>query len=160
MNAVALLPIAWWLAAPALAADDPLHSAACEHAMQHLHAEEQRILDTHRPGPTPALKKAQGQVAAHCLRERDPSRPAPLRQRFATPPVEVPPVGMPPVAAPRAPALPAAALPPAPAPLVTITSCDATGCWTSNGTHLNRVGGALIGPQGVCTETAGVLSCR
>lgn len=162
LRAITILSIALAATVWARAADDPVHSSACEQALQRMHDEEQRILGSGRRGATPALHQAQSQVAQHCLHERDLAQPRPLRERFATPPIEVPSIAMPRPPVPQpSPALSAPApTVPAPPALVTVTSCDATGCWTSNGTYLNRVGGALAGPSGVCTATASVLSCH
>ena len=39
------------------------------------------------------------------------------------------------------------------------TSCDAGGCWDSNGTRYNRMGPTLIGPSGVCSQQGAFLNC-
>jgi hypothetical protein len=50
---------------------------------------------------------------------------------------------------------------PLPAPVLpkSITSCDALGCWASDGTRLQRVGPNLLGPRGFCSAPGGVLQC-
>jgi hypothetical protein len=66
----------------------------------------------------------------------------------------------------RAPAIvpPAIAVPP-PAPLpvqrppAMVSSCDATGCWASDGTRLHRAGPNLIGPRGLCTVSGKLVQC-
>jgi len=44
-------------------------------------------------------------------------------------------------------------------PLVTITGCDALGCWASDGTRLLKDGQNLIGPRGFCSRQGTVLIC-
>jgi hypothetical protein len=44
-------------------------------------------------------------------------------------------------------------------PLVSITSCDANGCWASDGTRLQRFGSQLLGPRGVCSRVGAVVHC-
>ncbi|MES2972681.1 MAG: hypothetical protein V4757_03695 [Pseudomonadota bacterium] len=41
----------------------------------------------------------------------------------------------------------------------TITSCDPGGCWSSDGTRLNRMGPELTGPRGICNPQAGTANC-
>ena len=53
-------------------------------------------------------------------------------------------------------------LPPpvAPAPPLTLNGCDATGCWASDGSRLQRSsGGALLGPRGFCHVNGNLLQC-
>jgi len=42
---------------------------------------------------------------------------------------------------------------------VAITTCDAGGCWDSQGHRLNFMGPMLIGPQGLCSLQAGAVHC-
>lgn len=49
--------------------------------------------------------------------------------------------------------------PPAIAPLRSITSCDAAGCWASDGSRLQKMGPDLLGPHGLCRTLGTVLSC-
>jgi hypothetical protein len=70
-------------------------------------------------------------------------------------PIAVPPsaVALPPAAS----SLPPRndALPPIPAnrPPPIVTGCDLLGCWTSDGTRLNRAGPQLLlGPRGFCSQ--------
>jgi hypothetical protein len=108
--------------------------------------------------------------------------------RLASPPVSVPPVSVPLISPMTAvppmqvrplppmttvppmtavPPMPVSPLPPtAPvvplqqvAPPPVVTSCDAGGCWSSDGTRLNRVGPNLMGPGGVCTVTGKMVQC-
>ncbi|WP_295638039.1 hypothetical protein [uncultured Methylibium sp.] len=59
--------------------------------------------------------------------------------------------------APRPVPAPSAIAPP-PSPLV-VTGCDATGCWASDGSRLQRLGPDLVGPRGTCTVQGAVLAC-
>lgn len=61
----------------------------------------------------------------------------------------------------RAPTLPAPAITVTPVPRPTFTgNCDSTGCWGSDGTRTNAVGGALVRPDGrMCQDVGGVLQC-
>lgn len=98
-----------------------------------------------------ALKKRTAQACFGTVRN-----PSPNPGRVARPPVVVPP----PATAAR-PALPPAA-PPPPVAIQrppAITSCDAGGCWDSNGTRLNRMGPGLSGPSGPCTAQGGFAYC-
>jgi hypothetical protein len=55
------------------------------------------------------------------------------------------------------------------APAVTVTppaqpsfvgNCDSTGCWGSDGTRYNAIGGALVRPDGrMCQNSGGVVQC-
>ena len=53
-----------------------------------------------------------------------------------------------------------APLPPVevPRPAV-ITTCDAAGCWDSEGRRLNQLGPMLVGPRGPCTLQGGIANC-
>ena len=124
---------------------DPLQSPECGQAVQAL---EQARAEPHARGRVEPLRK---QAAQACLGSNGHTR-APLRA--PSPPLAVAPPAFAPAPAPLAVPPPAAA----PRPAVT-TACDAAGCWDSNGNRLNRAGPVLLGPQGVCTQVAGVLSC-
>ncbi len=41
----------------------------------------------------------------------------------------------------------------------TLTTCDPGGCWSNDGTRLNRVGPELAGPRGACMVQGNVASC-
>lgn len=60
-----------------------------------------------------------------------------------------------------APALPSPIITIDPAPRPTFTGhCDSSGCWGSDGTRTNAVGGALVRPDGrICQDVGGVLQC-
>lgn len=75
-------------------------------------------------------------------------------------PIVVPP----PIIAPPGP--PAAAMTPRPVapPVVvdrpaTVITCDANGCWASDGVRLNRVAPQLLAPTGACIPQAGQPQC-
>jgi hypothetical protein len=110
------------------------------------------------------LEKLRREAARACLASRADA-PAPTPQRLAQPPLAVPPVAGPPLHAPSratgaASALPAGPVPvPRPAAPIVVTTCDATGCWTSDGRRLDRAGPNLLGPRGLCTLQGALLQC-
>jgi hypothetical protein len=61
----------------------------------------------------------------------------------------------------RTPALPAPAVGITPAAPPTFTgTCDSSGCWGSDGTRYNAIGGALVRPDGrLCQNVGGVMQC-
>jgi hypothetical protein len=73
----------------------------------------------------------------------------------------------PPVAVPSAagqiqpPRLPSPSITVTPAPTPSFSSnCDGSGCWGSDGTRYNLIGGALVRPDGrTCQNVGGVMSC-
>jgi len=140
---------------------DRTASAECRQALESLQAQETAVVAARRaagPGqraPDAPLEALRRRAAAACLGGR-PDLPA---QRFAQPPIVVPPVT---VTRPSLPALPsvAPAGPPRPAETPTlITSCDAAGCWASDGSRLTRSGLNLVGPRGLCSAQGVVLHC-
>ncbi|WP_157270830.1 hypothetical protein [Azohydromonas aeria] len=163
------------LAAAAVAAQsqprDALESAECRQALAALRLQEQAAVAEAERGAGPVardtlaqrLAPARQRAARACLQGRADA-PPPAPGRFVTPPLTVPPVAMPaPLPAPPSVLpMPATPLPPAlprPAPPASITSCDALGCWASDGTRLQRAGPNLLGPRGFCSAPGGVLSC-
>jgi hypothetical protein len=110
-----------------------------------------------RPAIDPELAAAQRRAARSCLASRaDPAVPG----RLAQPPVAVPPVANArPPPAPTAPTTLPPARSPRSTPPVSITSCDAAGCWTSDGARLNRVGPTLWGSRGACSVVGVVVQC-
>jgi hypothetical protein len=152
-----------------------LKSPACRAAVDALQVSEAEAR-TSRFAESPAdrarqrdvmarLQAARKQAAQACLRgSGDPPPPAAV----APPPIAVPPVDVtPPARRPLPlPSTPAASAPPAagpapprPQPPPIVTSCDAAGCWTSNGKWLPRAGETLIGPRGPCTVQGVLLNC-
>jgi hypothetical protein len=166
-----LLAMACVLAATAgwAQADDRLTSADCRRALGKLQALEAE-----------ALAKPAGSARQAVVKELDAQRPdaarlclggtgkaPPPSARYSLPMMQpkTPPIA--PLPAPAAPRpavplpqpMPPVSLPPPADKLRSVTSCDASGCWASDGTHLQRLGPDLIGPWGVCTLQGGVLRC-
>ena len=131
--------------------DDPLKSPACGQALASLQSARAS------GAPAPAVEALRSEAASSCLGSGAvPQRPG----RVVQPPVAVPPpqIDLPTRAAPLAPPV----LPP---PAVAIERpatpalCDPGGCWTSDGMHLRHVGPSLMGPNGLCMQQGGVVSC-
>jgi hypothetical protein len=161
-----LLPLIGLLCAAASWAQegDPLKSPECRRAMDALQAQEARAASAAHGGPdarreaAASLEGARRQAAHVCLGGRGdvPPPSAHFTQPLTGVPLTTPPSApqLPPPPAP--PARPAAAHTPA----AVITSCDATGCWTSEGTRMQRFGPGVTGPRGPCTVQGGVtISC-
>lgn len=139
---------------------DPLKSAECTEALAALQARETAVLAARSPrdgGATAAersgLETARTRARRECL-----GREEAAVVRTPRPPMAVAPVTLPPSAVPAPPAAPPP--PVAISPPRTVTQCDPSGCWTSDGMRLNRLGPLLVGPPGACTVQSGVLSCR
>lgn len=135
----------------------PIDSPACRRALDTL--DDREAAAARDRALRGALETARRQAALACLGGRDAPASA-AAPRAGQPSVTSVPTGpRPTVAVPRPP--PAAVPPPVPrpAPLLTITTCDATGCWTSDGTRLQRVGPNLLGPKGLCTTSGAVVTC-
>jgi hypothetical protein len=142
------LPIA--VAAPVLA-QDPLKSGSCDQRLDALEAARAAGADANAE----RIEVLRRQAAQACLggtgaaTRPSPSVRAPVA--VAPPTIEVP----------RHPQPPLSAAPPTVAierPAI-ITSCDAGGCWDSNGTRLNRAGPLLLGPGGICTTVGTTVRC-
>jgi hypothetical protein len=140
------------LATPAFA-QDPLKSAGCEQRLDALNAA--RIAGAQANAERIEVLRRQATQA--CLGGTGAAtRPSPVVREplaVAPPTIEMP--------HPSRTPLPAAPAPPPVAierPAV-ITSCDAGGCWDSNGTRLNRAGPVLLGPGGVCTTVGSTVRC-
>jgi hypothetical protein len=132
---------------------DPLQTPACLAAQQQLKVQEE--LTARERSHRPALDAARRQVGVICLRAPDapprvvraPAAPVdagtstPITIRRSTNPTVVVP------AVPRAP------------PPLSVTSCDALGCWANDGTRLQRAGPGLLGPRGYCSTAGAALSC-
>lgn len=142
---------------------DPLKSLACVQALEAIQAQEAAMLSSGKPqgaaragaAELATLTPYRKRVAHECLGKEDPVLERPPRQ-----PVAVAPVTLPPSTVPAKPE----AMPPSPPvqlpPLRTVTQCDPSECWTSDGVRLNRLGPLLVGPPGACTVQSGVLSRR
>ncbi|WBY01911.1 hypothetical protein PE066_21105 [Ramlibacter tataouinensis] len=132
----------------AASAVDPLKSPACGRSLAALQAARAAAGD---------IESLRRQATQACLGgSGEPRRPSPTAQ----PPVVVPPPVIEVPAPPDAPV----DTPPAPPPVTidrppVLTSCDLGGCWTSDGTRLNRSGPLLIGPGGACVTAGPVVRC-
>jgi hypothetical protein len=107
------------------------------------------------------LNAAREQAALKCFGVK-PSPPP--EGRFLAPPVAGDAIRLRPQAVLPGPAAPMAqpASPPPPVSIPrspVVTSCDASGCWDSNGARYNQQGPMLMGPRGACTLQAGALNC-
>jgi hypothetical protein len=145
-----LLSLTCTLLLPAAVGADPLKSGECG---QSLAALEAARADR---GAGARLEALRQQATQACLGgSGEARRPSPVAQ----PPIVVPP----PIVAVPAPAeAPRPAPPPSPVAIQrppVLTSCDAGGCWDSNGGRLNRAGPTLIGPGGACVVTGQVVHC-
>jgi hypothetical protein len=135
-----------------------LDTPACQRAMAALDAREAAAAkDRSARG---ALDTARRQAATACLGGRDRATPTPARAAQA---ITVPPAAQS-AALPRPSAVPAPAATatplPRPAAPLAVTACDATGCWASDGSRLQRVGPNLLGPAGQsCTSSGTLLHC-
>jgi hypothetical protein len=142
---------------------DPSKSTECVQALEALQAQEAATIAAARRKDAgeqsqqlAALEILRRQAAHACLGSRLDA-PPPVA-RLARPAIAVTPVTPPSAVVPP---VPAAAAPPIHIPpLQTITVCDPAGCWTSDGTRLNRMGPILVGPLGLCTVQGAVLSCQ
>jgi hypothetical protein len=151
----------WMAHAGAIAAEATADAPDCRQALQALRAEEDsaaanRGSDARRAPP--AVVEAQRKAAVACLGPA--ALTAPARSGLVQPATHVPSAARV-SAAPKRPAagtLPAAAavLPQA---RPTITTCDALGCWASDGSRLMRNGPTLLGPRGACTAQGAALNC-
>ena len=149
-----LLLLAAGMPAFGAAEPDPLKSDACKEAITAL---EQVAGENASPTRSARLAQARENAASVCLgrgKERGTRSGAPYPAQSVSPPVR--PAARPQPPAPAMPAPPAA--PPVPRPAV-ITTCDAAGCWDSDGRRLNQVGPLLIGPRGPCTPQSALANC-
>jgi hypothetical protein len=46
-----------------------------------------------------------------------------------------------------------------PRPPTMVTNCDPGGCWTNDGTRIQKLGPTMVGPKGVCTVVGGITTC-
>ena len=149
-------------------AGDPLHSAVCVQALATLHDAEEALASRTgaqlQAGSDRRLLHARlgvlkQRAATLCLGHADTPASA-ARQVPAAPAVNEPPRQPSAVATPpSARTAPAPAPTPPPAPVLSLVSCDAAGCWASDGTRLQRSGNLLLGPRGYCSAAGSVLNC-
>ena len=148
----ALLPLLF-LALPCMAQEDPLKSAACGTALSQLQAARQQQAGA---ATVEALRAA---AASTCLGSASPpGRPGRVLQApIAVPPpqIEVPAQASPLQVPVPVPAPPPVAIQRPGAPAL----CDAGGCWSNDGTHLQQVPPTLIGPRGLCTQQGALVYC-
>jgi len=137
---------------PSHAQQDPLKSPACGTALASLQAAREGKADAAR------VEALRNQAAGTCLgMGSPPSRPARTLQAPIT--VPAPQIDVPAASAP----LPAATLPPPPVAVDRLpvpATCDGNGCWVNDGTHMRQVPPSLLGPNGLCTQQAGLVYCR
>jgi hypothetical protein len=167
---IQLVALAAALATIAIAApsNDRLQSAGCVNAMSALHDVEDAVVTSAKSGKGTGAADSRviaklaelKRVAAQTCLGGDGSL-TPLPQHIGQQPIAVAPVTVSPNASgARVPANTSPLLPPlSVAPLKSIASCDAAGCWASDGTRLQRVGPNLLGPKGFCTVQGSVLNC-
>ena len=154
MNTARVLLPLLLLALPCAAQEDPLKSPACGTALAELQAARSAGAGASR---VEALRAA---AAGTCLGTAAPAtRPGRVLQApIAVPPpqIEVPAHAAPPVQVPApVPPPPPVAIQRPPSPAL----CDAGGCWSSDGTHLQHVPPNLYGPRGLCTQQGGLVYC-
>jgi hypothetical protein len=151
-------------------APDTVQSPACRQALAEVQAQETAALNARNAkspasapaGPSPDALLAMRERAARICLGPGTTGPSPS-QRTVQQPITVPPANSPrpTVTVPTAPT-PTTTAPVVPLrsePLLTVVSCDATACWASDGSRLEKSGPNLIGPRGVCTLQGAVLRC-
>lgn len=152
MSRVAALLLAT-LPALAHAQGDPLASPECEAARTELDHALNGLVNEHAT-PRDRLAAARARAAKACLGGDERGR---KRAGAPEPPLRVaPPVITDGTQLPK--------LEQAPPPLVIprptiVTTCDASGCWDSEGRRLNNAGPVLMGPRGLCSGTGLTVSC-
>ena len=143
---------------PSVCRAQPQHtpqSAACGQALEALQAHESTRHGA--SAPDAQWQTLRRNAARTCLGGTGDAQPTGQRQLQAPISITTPPTaGGRPAAMGGQPALSR----PATRPLLSVTSCDALGCWASDGSRLTRLGADLVGPQGICTLQGTVLNCR
>jgi hypothetical protein len=153
--------VAWLVLVPGATAApvaDPIQGAECKQAVKTLEAKEAELGKPHRPdefrSQMAPLREA---VARICLgAHADVLLP---REQVARQPISIRSAATGPAAAARPAGPDRVASPAATRPLTTITSCDALGCWASDGSRLQKVGPSLLGPGGFCNVQGAVVNC-
>jgi hypothetical protein len=155
------LSIAVAVLAFAAPASTLLAQPACRHAIDALDAREAAALDsTDRDTARAQIEALRRQAALACLGGSDLAPSAPLRTRAAAP-LAVPSAAAPPPGRevrPSAMPVPRGE-PQTSRPPLTLTACDAAGCWVSDGTRLQRAGALLLGPHGLCRVSGPFVQC-
>jgi hypothetical protein len=150
--------------AGASAPRDPPLSAACREALDALQAQEGKAMAARQGASSPSstellrqLEPWRRQAARACLGGQGDA--APPTHSVAPPAFTVTPSPVRPLPPATVRTLPGTPLPPPPAAPATITSCDPNGCWTSDGSRLQRMGPNLVGPRGMCSAQGVLLHC-
>jgi hypothetical protein len=159
------------LSSCAALADAGPQSGACERALAALQARESELAAARAGGVAPRVAadarwQALRRVAARdCLGHAGTAAPA---ASAPLPHSALPPIAVPPVAVPPAPTLPAAPpeaaqrrAPPLPGsrPPPFVTSCDALGCWTSEGARLPHTGRNPLNARVRCSLQGQIVVC-
>jgi hypothetical protein len=148
----------------AMAADSGPSSGPCTRALAALQAREAELAGAQaaerrsRVTTDARWQMLRKQAARACLGGEDAAAPLP---QSARPPIAVQPV-TPPTAAtalPRTPSPTPAAPAIVPRPSSIVTSCDANGCWTSDGARLPRVGRDPVHPTARCSVQGQLVMC-
>jgi len=175
-RSLAILPLLALAAAVACADESDMRSDACRDALRALQAREAALAGgaasaPTRPTPPPtaqpdARPRLVGDRTWQTLRARAaqaclggaPDAPRPL-PRSALPPIAVPPVAVEPA--------PTRALPSPPPPAIelrrpspTVSSCDAGGCWMSDGSRMPQVGKNPVDPKVRCAVQGAFVLCQ
>jgi hypothetical protein len=167
----AILPLLVLAATAARADEADMRSDACRDALHALQAREAALARPPPAAPASAPPDAKprlvgdrtwqtlrGRAAQACLGGA-PDAPRPL-PRSALPPIAVPPVAVEPTPL-RVPSTPpsTAIEPRRPTPLV--NSCDAGGCWMSDGSRMPQVGkNPLVDPKVRCAVQGAFVVCQ
>jgi hypothetical protein len=168
MRALLIALAACAASATAAPSTDPLHSTACVNAMSAVRDAENAVVASIEQSKgssatdNPSFSKLadiKRDAARTCLGGRGSISRAP--RHVGQKPISVAPIAVSESpSGPRLPPHPAAPLPPVSVPpLKTVVSCDAVGCWVSDGTRLQKFGGGLFGPTGFCSVQGAVLTC-
>ena len=161
------------LALPPLAQADPLQAAPCRAALGLLAQEEDAVIARRSGGPPAApmprsrLAQLQREAARVCLGEqadREPVAPRVPTLQPVTPLQPLPRAAVPAGSPRQAAGRPALAAPSVvqQRPLVTISQCDAQGCWASDGARVQKQGPLLLGARGYCSggsRAGAVINC-
>lgn len=141
---------------------DRLKSIDCQRALDRLQALEAEALaepaGVARRSAAKEIDARRREAARICL--GGAGEPPPPSARYSPPVAHLPMASAPhpAIALPAPPTPPPMTLPAVKAPPI-VTSCDASGCWASDGTRLQRLGPDLLGPHGVCTLQGTLLHC-
>jgi hypothetical protein len=134
-------------------------SPECRQALDALEAQEAQAASA--PDRGAALKRvepARKQAARACLGGTGDVPPPSVHD---TPPLQGVPGAparavMPP---PPRPVAPPVVVPPRPVAPTIVTGCDAAGCWTNDGSRVQRLGPGFMSPRGLCTGAGPIVQC-